>query len=152
MTRVLAVYICLLAATHAEETTEKVVDWTTKGTHNCKIHGDKLTKVVVPIVWGLPARPERGYSMADRARLFPHSQTLAFGGCCVPADYKAKKRAYIHRCDTCVKEFHAWLAKNYPLPEQRRPVAPANHRSILRDLTKQKNAEQDSAPNPLPAE
>jgi hypothetical protein len=137
-------FLCASTAGFGEGTDPNVEDWTDPKKTVCEIHGEKLTKIEVPILWGLPARPERGYSLGDQGRMFPYSRTIAYGGCVIKDGDEKRKRAYIHQCQSCVAGFHQWLAKNYPLPAHRRPIAPKNN-TIYRQAIEE-TAEQDVAP------
>jgi hypothetical protein len=137
--RSLALFLCVTATGFSGESDNKVEDWTDSKKVVCEIHGEKLTKIEVSILWGHPARPERGYSLLDQARMFPYSRNIAYGGCVIEDGDEKRKRAYIHQCQGCVTGFHEWISKNYPLPAtHRKPVAPkdnAMYRQFLKEIT-----------------
>jgi hypothetical protein len=76
------------------------LDWTghalkdIKG--SCKVHHVKLTRAMVPILYGL--RPSPTYSKEIEERLFPNALTCLEGGCAV----MRVKEAIVLRCKKCV--------------------------------------------------
>jgi hypothetical protein len=82
------------------------VDWTKRALKDkeglCKVHHEKLTRVTVPMLYGLMPGPP--YPVETEERLFPNALTSVEAGCVVmPA-----KEAIVLQCQKCIKAKTKW--------------------------------------------
>lgn len=70
----------------------------------CEVHGDRLQKAVVPIVYGRAGAP---FPFATEKRDFPHANSRAYGGCIVSEDSPGSQA--VKFCPACRAAEKRWL-------------------------------------------
>ena len=71
----------------------------------CKIHGVRLEPDEVPISYGLPPAPPRGYYEA-MDEFFPNANSFVLGGCVISLDEISSKELF---CSACRVAEKAWV-------------------------------------------
>jgi hypothetical protein len=69
----------------------------------CKVHHEKLTRAMVPMLFGL--RPGPPYSKETEQKLFPNALTSVDGGCLVGS----VKVAIVMQCQKCIEAKKKWF-------------------------------------------
>jgi len=69
----------------------------------CDLHGDRLERGMVPIIYGLVKPHCHDCRSAEREQ-FPNANAYVLGGCMVGE----KKRTWVSFCPTCRKARKAW--------------------------------------------
>ena len=121
-------------------------DYTDSKLSVCPIHQVALTKIRLPITYGLLVGSALDRRDMKRAERFPYSYERVLGGCVVSKD--SPQFALIHRCSECTRLAAEWMAQNprEPDPAHRRPVAPANQKDYARIIAKEHNKSEMATP------
>jgi hypothetical protein len=120
-------------------------DYTDSKITVCPVHNVTLTKIFLPVTYGLVRGPSDHPEMKREER-FPYSYERILGGGVVSKD--SPKSAWIHRCSECCRLALEWSAKHPrdPAPVHERPVAPSNQKDLARIIAKE--AEQAGTGQP----
>jgi hypothetical protein len=112
----------------------------------CPLHNVTLTKILLPVTYGLMRGPALDHPDMKRAERFPYSYERILGGCVVSKD--SPKSAWIHRCSECCRLAVEWSAKHPrdPAPVHERPIPPSNQKDFARIIAKE--AEQGGTGQP----
>ena len=82
------------------------IDWTKRALKDkeglCKVHHEKLARVIVPLLYGLMPSPP--YPVETEERLFPNALTSVEAGCVV----RSAKEAIVLQCQKCIKAKTKW--------------------------------------------
>ncbi len=70
----------------------------------CPLHGIKMTRKEVPIVYGMPSQAEFEEMKVAKEK-FPFGREYKLGGCIL----KPQKTTKAHVCEKCVAARNAWL-------------------------------------------
>ena len=112
-------------------------DYTDSQITMCPVHNVTLTKILLPVTYGLMRGPSLDHPDMKRAERFPYSSERILGGCVVSKD--SPKTAWIHRCSECCRLAIDCCAKHPrdPAPVHERPVAPSNQKNYARIIAEQ---------------
>ena len=121
-------------------------DYTDPKLTTCPVHKVALTKIRLPITYGLLTGSSLDRPDMKRSERFPYSYERILGGCVVSKD--SPQFAWIHHCSVCARMSLEWCAKNPrdPAPMHRRPVAPGNHIDYARILIEEQNKAEMATP------
>ena len=121
-------------------------DYTDPELTTCPLHKVELTKLRLPITYGLLTGSSLDRPDMKRAERFPYSYERILGGCVVSKDFP--QFAWIHRCSECTRLAMEWMAQNPrdPAPKHKRPVAPNNQTNYARIILEEQNKAEMATP------